>query len=349
MKTTATNRRTRELLTQIWKGTLEPRPEFQRRLVWSNKDKCAFLETVLLNFSFPEIYVAAGEVDVETGEAKEMSVDGQQRITTLFQYFTASPDLKLIKTLKPYAELATEEKERFLQYEVVVRDLGKVGIEQIREVFRRINATRYALNAMEIHNARYEGELKACVEELAQRPFFEIHRIFSGTEVRRMQDTRFLLTVVVTLLSAYFNRDDEIEDWLKRYNDEFSHGPEVQKELDQVLAFIEAMSLPSTSRAWKKADLFTLLVELHRILFRDKVNLLPRIVAERLQKFYQDVDNFSETTTQERDPESDRYYKRVANYYKAALQATNDRGSRIARGEAIREVLNAVSQPSLGL
>jgi hypothetical protein len=43
-----------------------------------------------------------------------------------------------------------------------------------------------------------------------------------------MQDTRFLLTVVVTLLSAYFNRDEEIEDWLKRYNDEFSHGPEVE-------------------------------------------------------------------------------------------------------------------------
>ncbi len=75
----------------------------------------------------------------------------------------------------------------------MVRDLGKVGIEQIREVFRRINATRYDLNAMEIHNARYEGELKACVEELARRPFFEIHRIFSRTEVRRMQDTRFLL------------------------------------------------------------------------------------------------------------------------------------------------------------
>jgi hypothetical protein len=136
-----------------------------------------------------------------------------------------------------------------------------------------------------------------------------------------MQDTRFLLTVVVTLLSAYFNRDDEIEDWLKRYNDEFSHGPEVQKELDQVLAFIEAMSLPSTSRAWKKADLFTLLVELHRILFRDKVHLSPRIVAERLQGFYQHVDNFSETTTQERDVESDRYYKGVATYCRSALKS----------------------------
>jgi Protein of unknown function DUF262 len=340
MKTTATNRRTRELLTQIRKGTLEPRPEFQRRLVWSNKDKCAFLETVLLNYPFPEIYVAAGEVDVETGEAKEMLVDGQQRITTLFQYFTGSPDLKLVKALKPYAELATEEKERFLQYEVVVRDLGKVGMEQIREVFRRINATRYALNAMEIHNARYEGELKACVEELAQRPFFETHRIFSGTEVRRMQDTRFLLTVVVTLLSTYFNRDDEIEDWLKQYNDEFSHGPDVQKDLDEVLAFIDAMSLPTTSRAWKKADLFTLLVELHRILFRDKVQLQPLVVAERLQGFYQRVDNFSETATDE---------KAVADYYKAALQATNDRSSRMRRGEIVREVLQEATQPSLRL
>src|ERR1051325_2039396 len=116
MKTTATNRRIRELLTQIRKGTLEPRPEFQRRLVWSNKDKCAFLETVLLSYPFPEIYVAAGEVDLDTGEAKEMLVDGQQRITTLFQYFTGAPDLKIAKLLKPYSELSPEEKERFLQY-----------------------------------------------------------------------------------------------------------------------------------------------------------------------------------------------------------------------------------------
>ena len=87
MKTTATNRKIRELLTQLRDSKLQPRPEFQRRLVWSNKDKCAFIETVLLNYPFPEIYVAAGAVDVETGEAKEMLVDGQQRITKLYQYF----------------------------------------------------------------------------------------------------------------------------------------------------------------------------------------------------------------------------------------------------------------------
>jgi hypothetical protein len=81
------------------------------------------------------------------------------------------------------------------------------------------------------------------------------------------------------------------------------------------------MNLPSTSRAWKKADLFTLLVELYRVLFRDKLKLEPKTVAERLQRFYQHVDNFSESATQENDNvDAAKYYKGVANYYKAALR-----------------------------
>src|SRR4051812_8209 len=158
MKTTATNRKIRELLTRLREGKLIPRPDFQRRLVWSNKDKSNFIETVLLNYPFPEVYVAADEVDLETGEGKELLVDGQQRLTTLRQYFTASPDLVLYGGIKPYADLTKDQKEAFLQYDVVVRDLGLVEIDVLRAVFRRINATRYALNAMEIHNSRFEGE-----------------------------------------------------------------------------------------------------------------------------------------------------------------------------------------------
>src|SRR5262245_50107997 len=165
MKTTATNRKIRELLTALRANKLIPRPEFQRRLVWSNKDKPGFLDTVLNQYPFPEIYVATGEVDVETGEGTEMLVDGQQRVTTLNQYFTASPDLVLRRDIKPYADLTKEQKEAFLQYDVVVRDLGAVPLDTIKNVFQRINATRYALNAMEIQNARYEGAFKAFGED----------------------------------------------------------------------------------------------------------------------------------------------------------------------------------------
>ena len=95
MDTSASNRRLRVLLTGIRTGELIPRPDFQRRLVWTNKDKCLFIQTVLEGLPFPEIYIAAGKVDAKTGEGSEVLVDGQQRITTLHQYFTDSPDLKI--------------------------------------------------------------------------------------------------------------------------------------------------------------------------------------------------------------------------------------------------------------
>ncbi len=72
MRTTATNKRLRELLSQIADQTLLPNPSFQRRLVWANKHKTAFVKTVLEGLPFPEIYTAAGDVDLETGQGQTM-------------------------------------------------------------------------------------------------------------------------------------------------------------------------------------------------------------------------------------------------------------------------------------
>jgi hypothetical protein len=333
MKTTATNRKVRELLTRLREGKLIPSPDFQRRLVWSNKDKSSFLETVLLNYPFPEVSVAAGEVNVETGEGIELLVDGQQRITTLYQYFTGSPDLILYGGVKPYAGL-TKEKEAFLQYDVVVRDLGLVEISVLRNVFQRINATRYALNAMEIHNSRFEGEFKACGEEFAQRPFFETHRVFSASEIRRMQDVRFALTLAATVISTYFNRDDELEEYLGRYNGEFPMRTELERELDTALEIIDQMNVTPTSRIWKKADLFTAIVEIHSATFKRQRQLSPPTVGRALSAFYEKVDN----ADLRGEPESD------ASRYKAALQPSNDRSSRTTRGEIIRRLLDSTLQ-----
>ena len=131
MRTTATNRKLRLLLTGIRDGSLIPNPAFQRRLVWTNKDKRSFLDTVLKAYPFPEIYIAAGSVNAQTGEGTEMLVDGQQRITTLYQYFTGAKELRLGRDIPPYKRLSEPEKLAFLDYEVVVRDLGSMSTNDI--------------------------------------------------------------------------------------------------------------------------------------------------------------------------------------------------------------------------
>ena len=175
MKTSATNKKVRELIQAVRQGKLTPRPEFQRRLVWSRDDKNHFIDTILRGYPFPEIYFADGDVDLETGEGAQLLVDGLQRVSTIIQYFEGDSDLKLT-TVPPYRELTENDKKAFLQYDVAVRDLGNVGRDEIIEVFKRLNATQYSLLDIEVNNAVYAGALKKYSERLAAEPFLKSMR-----------------------------------------------------------------------------------------------------------------------------------------------------------------------------
>lgn len=330
MRTSAENRRVRQLMAGIASGEIMPRPEFQRKLVWSNSDKLSFLDTVLRGYPFPEIYLATGEVNLETAEGTELLVDGQQRVTTLHQYFTGSNALKLGPETTPYRELSPQQQAAFLNYEVAVRHLGIIKPEEIKDVFRRINSTSYSLNAMEIQNARYNGPMKQCAEVLSQREFFERHNMFSAREIRRMRDLVYCITIVISMLSNYFHRDDDIEAFLERYNDEFPEGPEITERFDRTAAFIEDCAFPRDSRAWKKTDLLVLIVELDRVLNRDGRALDPRPVGAAVERFYERVER------EMAEPSGD---EALQTYFKTTVQATNDRSSRLNRGRVIRSVI----------
>lgn len=75
-----------ELYNKITSGALITGPDYQRKLVWKKQHKYSFIETILLNFPFPEIYIASDEMDIEKLQAREVVVDGQQRLTTIVDY-----------------------------------------------------------------------------------------------------------------------------------------------------------------------------------------------------------------------------------------------------------------------
>ncbi|KIO37861.1 GmrSD restriction endonuclease domain-containing protein [Shewanella sp. cp20] len=331
MDTSASNRRLRVLLTAIGNNTLIPQPDFQRRLVWTNKDKVEFIKTVLEGYPFPEIYIAAGKVDPKTGEGAEVLVDGQQRITTLYQYFKASPDIRLGDNIPAYSQLEEEKQIEFLEYKVVVRDMGNMPLDDIKEVFKRINSTSYGLNAMELHNSRFGGEFKQFAEEISKTELFERGRLFTANDIKRMNDVKYCLGLMITVMSTYFNRDKELEEYLEKYNEEFSEKHRLNKEMGDVLNFIDRLNFDSSSRAFKKADFYTLFVEIHRALIKDKIDIDASELRKLLDCFYNRVDDIA--TGKGSDD------KEAHEYYNSALQASNDRSSRITRGNAIYKLV----------
>lgn len=331
MDTSASNRRLRTILTGVRDGSLVPRPEFQRRLVWTNKDKVAFVETVLEGLPFPEIYIAAGRVDAKTGEGTEVLVDGQQRMTTLYQYFTGARDIKLPATLKPYAQLDEKDQLDFLEYKVVVRDLGNLPIEEIQEVFQRINSASYGLNAMELHNARYAGAFKQLAEHVANSETIENLAVFSANDVRRMNDVRYCAAMLASVMGPYFNRDKEIESFLEKFNEEVPDHDVVRARSNAALDLIARLNFTRDSRVGKKSDFFTLFVEIYKALARGR-SPNPATFRSKLDDFYGAVDAAG------LDDESE-----AGKYYRASLQASNDRSSRVLRGELIADIIDASS------
>jgi hypothetical protein len=336
--TGGSNRRIGDLINEVNEGKLVLRPPFQRRLVWTNVVKEKFLETVIMGYPFPEIFVATGELDRRTTRRVNLLVDGQQRISTLREYVQGSEDL-ILKVIKPYEMLTPKEQEEFLDYIVAVRDLGNATEDQIKEIFARINSTDYPLKRMEKLNAMFGGEFKTFCEELSLNPFFDKHGVFTLADRRRMSDVTFCVILVTTLMSTYYNRDELNREYLERYNDSFPDKSRLQDEIAVILKFIEQCGFPEKSRVWRKTDLFTLLVELHTILVVNDKKLDAQQVGGRLDGFYKQVGDLfklgggSGTGNTSIDPV-------VFRYLKASTKATNDKYARVDRAEVIEGLLD---------
>lgn len=331
MRTAPESRKISTILRSLRDGSLQPQPDFQRRAVWTSKDKIAFVETILLGYPFPEIYVAVGAVDTETGDATELLVDGQQRVRTIDEYFRGVSPFARTQAITRYANLEEDAKRQFLNYDVSVRNLGIVELEEIRTVFQRMNATSYDLNDMERYNAVYLGAYKQFAERIAQDDFFMEHRIFSPADIRRMKDVSFVASLTSAMMSDYFHRDEQVEEYLERYNEEFEQEEKIEARYRRVFGLLQEMGFNRSSRAWKKADFYTMFVELDRLVNRQGVELDAASSGPRLADFFDQVDAVRDA---DEPPEGN-----VGDYFRATLQSTNDRGPRTTRGRIIRAVL----------
>lgn len=328
------------LISEVGDGSLIPKPEFQRRLVWTDRHRRSFIETVLRNFPFPEIYIATIAVDAKTGKSTRILVDGQQRISTLRSYFLGEASLKLGKEIPPFDELSPEARRRFLQYQVTVRDLGELRMKTVKEIYRRINSTNYALNAMETLFAQHDGPFRSFCEWVAEHPFFNERDTFKESDKRRMFDLSFAITLVISIVQGYPHRNDQHEEFLSKYNAAFPQEKKLRAEFEALCEMIASFELPASSRAWRQIDLLTLLSETHHALYKDRLDLESQVVGKRLKGFYADVDRFDES--QKEDSPSADFAPHVMAYLKAATRASTDKYSRVERGRIIESILKGV-------
>lgn len=316
-----------EIYNKIKNGELKTRPYYQRRLVWTLKDKEIFLDTILKGYPFPEVYFCQGELDTSTLTTQKYVVDGQQRLTTIVDYI----DGKLgIKNVPLFNSLEEHEKKDFLHYKVIVRDLEQLSELEIKEIFNRLNRTDYTLNSIELLYAQYQGEFitvgKRIVAECED--FFDI--ILGEKSISRMTDLDLILQIMATLENGiYFSGSKEVETYVKLYNDVYERSNEVYNLVSNAIKLFMRLNLNKDSLFLKRAASFSLLVELCKLKENLKMLKINELFA-KLTDFEQSLIN-----NKEKDLETNEY----ARFYNYLYQSTASKTARDFRGNMLRKIL----------
>lgn len=322
IKPSVTNPTIADIYEKIDTKRLELSPDFQRKFVWTHEHQEEFLDTILNGFPFPEIYVCQGETDTKRLRTSQKVIDGQQRLTTIKKYI--EDDFKKpLKKVPPFDSLSESEREDFLSYQIVVRDIGKVDDRLVREIFRRINLTKFKLDDIEIHNAIYDGKFIQVAKELSEEVELDQFGVFHESEFTRMADVHFFLLVMSTIeRGGYFPRDNEVEKCIAEFNEEFPRAHKVKSIILNSISTIQSFNLEVDSIWFRKSCFFTLVIELCN------ANSIPDNIVSRLNDFGYKV-------LESKGRNEDDY----ATFYHYMYSGTNDRKARVTRADIFKKYI----------
>lgn len=320
IRPSVTNPTLASVYKEISEGLLILAPDFQRRFVWTTEHQEQFIDTILKGLPFPEIYVSTGEVDIEKMRTQRNVIDGQQRLTTIRNYIQGTA--KDFFKIPLYKDLSHDAKSAFLSYEIVVRDLGVVPDDVIREIFRRINLTKFKLDSVEIHNAVYDGAFISAAKKIVNEVKLEVFGVFRESEFSRMSDLYFVLTVMATLESGgYFLQDNPVEKYIEKFNESYPNSEKVISQIKAAFSIVEKLDLPLDSMWFRKANFFTIIVEIARYHTRIRDDVRSQ------------MDLLEEKVLGNKLKPGNKYGK----YYSYMYQNTTGRIARVTRGDMFRE------------
>jgi uncharacterized protein with ParB-like and HNH nuclease domain len=314
---------------------------FQRRLVWTPKQKVRLIETILMGYPMPEIYLHQLEAGAD-GKQVFSIVDGQQRITTIFQFVSNewSIDARFLdkKNQKsPYSnckwnDLTNDLKKSFWAYTINSRIIPpEITIEEIKAIFRRLNESDKSLNPQELRHAEFSGKIIKLAENLADMSFWDDWGVFTTNNIRRMADVEATTSLISYLRNGIVTDNAETINGLydlfnENYPDEKRDQRVIKSRLSVIDDIFDRDDVVSEFFA-KSVHIYTLFTLFDTDLKLQHVNKL----SAALRKFAQQYSGELKA--------SKKIASLLEEYRSGSVQRTRSRGSRVLRHDALYNYL----------
>lgn len=178
---------------------LDLTPPFQRELVWSTRQKCELIESILMGIPLPAFYMR------EDINGVYIVVDGKQRLSTLFDFIDGKFRLDNLCILRDknkcyFKDLTPVEQNKIEDYSLNVNVIKSPTDDRVTfDLFDRVNRSGTKLNNQEMRNALYQGTSTKLIDELAKiEPFLKATE--KSLPKKHMKDRYFVLRFIAFYL-----------------------------------------------------------------------------------------------------------------------------------------------------
>lgn len=179
---------------------------FQRGFVWSKAQMDKFIESLLLGYPIPGIFLVK-----QSGDKRLLVLDGQQRLETLRRFYDGLHDgrefllANVGDTFKGLTYKSLDENQQrqlddsFMQATIVEADGSNEVDEAIYQIFERLNSGGTQLTPHEIRVALYAGELVTSIEKLNDDLQW---RNLYGKKSKRIRDHELVTRILAMFADA---------------------------------------------------------------------------------------------------------------------------------------------------
>lgn len=226
------------LVKKIDKGIIKLDPDYQRRHRWDVGTSSRLIESLILNIPIPTIYISQDvDVDLETEEYRYSVIDGQQRLTAMYNFFKGKFQLTDLDTLEELNNCFYKDLPPFLIRRLEERTVKCLRIDstldsQVKiDIFERLNSGSVKLEPQELRNAVFSGKFNQLCKTLGKNEDFrtllqvDLESPDDNTRVKKMEDVELVLRFFTLIDENYLNYKktkekgfiDFLSDTMKRY------------------------------------------------------------------------------------------------------------------------------------
>jgi Protein of unknown function DUF262 len=317
-------------------------PPYQRRSVWNQSYMDSFIDTILLQYPAPAIFLY--EEVADSGIAKYHVVDGKQRLMAVFKFaageFPVSED-SIVTHLrdKKLEQLNVEERTAFWTYQFSVEYLPTNEETVISGIFERINKNTAKLTRQELRHAKLSGQFITLAEDMAElmsKRLPEGYPRLESQSRKQMKDVELVANLLLFFEDGpHGYSQDELDQAFTDRDIEWEQKEDTKSRFTATLECVNSIVRQPPSdplfktRMRNQADFYSLFTAVAEIL-DDGVEICadPEAV-DRLSRFVKVLDDDNQLISS----------TEALSYFGAARSNSNDSRPRMERTRILRNVI----------